>query len=797
MKQYFRSQINPKSLSIRDLLEAREAFHVHLYNKQNVIATAIGKFRIRKRDLDSKFPFVSNDNQDSPPRTLDNSVVKPWSWPCILVFVDKWLSRKQMRETPEDVVPSFVYMPDGRAIPLCVVFAPRSESNRPKLNDLVFTPRLMGGGYPVISEVQGQQRIGTIGCLVTDGHSVYALTNKHVTGEITSSNESQGNVIYTLINGKACKIGYGYPKQLGKKLFGEIYQGWPGKNVYSNIDAGLIRLENITDFTAQIFGIGEMDDIVDLNFNNISLDLVGCPLRAFGGASGQMRGEIQALFYRYKSVGGFDYVSDLIIGKMLKDDLEFVTNPGDSGTLWFYDPNLSYLQEKEEEGEDLNKDDKNRSLKDNLIDTLENTEKGIDEKTTNHNDKFLKNDKEIKDLLNVTKENNVSKLRPIALQWGGQILMAGDQENDHKFALASFLSTICRDLDIEIVRNWNTGYSEYWGEIGHYKIGSKAIDLLSNQNLLKLMSANSDRISFEDNSLINENYRVSGSNVFVPLADVADLVWKYKRGQNGENEKPTHFADIDQDGNGNFRNKTLQGLFEEDHKNLNISIWNEFYESINKEPKDRGSLPFRIWQIYNEMVKFVKEKNTEKFVCAAGILSHYVGDACQPLHTSKYHAGLPENPSKVHGDFETEMLKRFTTEIVTGINNKLEGTKATPKVKGGNNAAIFTMELMKKAMETLPPLEIIQVFDESKGRYKFKKMFDKLGDKTIDCLCDGAQSLATLWESAWNEGNGDTIDQGELSVIDKNTLKSIYNDNTFLESFQLTDSGYKNALATQ
>jgi hypothetical protein len=96
------------------------------------------------------------------------------------------------------------------------------------------------------------------------------------------------------------------------------------------------------------------------------------------------------------------------------------------------------------------------------------------------------------------------------------------------------------------------------------------------------------------------------------------------------------------------------------------------------------------------MVKFVKEKNIDKFVCAAGILSHYVGDTCQPLHTSKYHAGLPENPSKVHGDFETGMIKRYAVEIVQGVNNKLAGTKVKPKVKGGNGAAVFTMKLMKK-----------------------------------------------------------------------------------------------------
>jgi len=564
------------------------------------------------------------------------------------------------------------------------------------------------------------------------------------------------------------------------------------KNVYSNIDAGLVKLENVTNFTAQIFGIGEMGEIVDLNPYNISLDLIGCPVRAFGGASGHMRGEIQGLFYRYKSIGGFDYISDLVIGKMIKDNVDFVTQPGDSGTLWFYDPSLTYLQETNEENIGNDKDnDKNNSA-------------------TLHADMVEKNNLDIKSKkkedirLNKNKihagaqssEKKALKLRPIALQWGGQVLMAGDQQNKHNFALASCLSTICRELDIELVRNWNTGYSEYWGEVGHYKIGSKAIDLLSNKKLLKLMKANSDAITFDDKSLIEERYKITGNNVFVPLSDVADLVWKNKRGPNGTNEKPNHFADIDKEGTGTFNHRTLFDVFKEDEDNLNIQVWNDFYESINENPGNRGSLPFRIWQIYIEMVKFLKAKDVEKFVCAAGILSHYVGDACQPLHTSQYFNGLPQNQnqSHVHSDYETGMLNKFTVEFVNGINNKLSGKKVNPTFTGGKNAAIFIMKKMKEVMENLPPLEIIKVYDESNGHNTINNLFETLRDKTIDCLCEGASSLAEIWESAWKEGHGDLIEERKLSLIGKETLISLYNDTKFLQSFQLKDEKYKDAL---
>jgi hypothetical protein len=37
-------------LTLRDLLSAREQFHLHLMHKPNVVATAVGRYRIRKSD---------------------------------------------------------------------------------------------------------------------------------------------------------------------------------------------------------------------------------------------------------------------------------------------------------------------------------------------------------------------------------------------------------------------------------------------------------------------------------------------------------------------------------------------------------------------------------------------------------------------------------------------------------------------------------------------------------------------------------------------------------------------------
>src|SRR5664279_5327044 len=118
-------------LSLRDLIEAREMFHAHLINKKNVVATAIGRYLIRLDDIDDNGKY--DPQKKKVARTLDNSVVIDISWPCILAFVDQWEQKEKLISSEStDVVPSCVYMPDGRVVPICVVYAPKnpvSDSN--------------------------------------------------------------------------------------------------------------------------------------------------------------------------------------------------------------------------------------------------------------------------------------------------------------------------------------------------------------------------------------------------------------------------------------------------------------------------------------------------------------------------------------------------------------------------------------------------------------------------------------------------------------------------------------------
>src|SRR5262249_1671283 len=125
----------------------------------------------------------------------------------------------------------------------------------------------------------------------------------------------------------------------------KLYGGWNSKDVLVNCDVGLVEIDDIKRWKTDVVEIGQIDELYDLNTQNIGLNIIAehavkngqnitlnGKVTGYGAVTGRMYGELLALFYRYKSVGGKDYVSDFLIGGRDGDALN--VHHGDSGTLW-------------------------------------------------------------------------------------------------------------------------------------------------------------------------------------------------------------------------------------------------------------------------------------------------------------------------------------------------------------------------------------------------------------------------------------------------------------------------------
>jgi hypothetical protein len=262
----------------------------------------------------------------------------------------------------------------------------------------------------------------------------------------------------------------------------------------------------------------------------------------------------------------------------------------------------------------------------------------------------------------------------------------------------------------------------------------------------------------------------------------------------------------------------LLTLCKESDDNVEPKVWIDY---ANKFPAKKGQktgadgmglLPFRVWQLYDAMVDALDEGSKDKFLCAAGTLAHYIGDSCQPLHISYLHHGDPEHPvtrmvkhtrgkkagtsdpvndsANVHEDYEQTMFRNDTGETVkTKLKERLKRAPRPKLVESGKEAAVATVALTQSTFDEIHPRDIVDAYDDALKNDEAKAdilsmLWDKFGEKTVLVMADGCKLLACLWESAWEQGRGDS----RLKDIKESTqddLIELYDRKNFLTSYTL------------
>jgi hypothetical protein len=729
----FTRKIDFASLGILDLIQARDSHHKQLANLPNVIGTAIGRYLIRNDD-----PRLKDPNAPEPkvrgPRTIDKVTVANWSWPAVLVFVNKWQDPTDFAHNMDGYIPARIYLEDGRAVPTCVVAAPSLPRSERTMEQPHFALTRTAAGNALMRDAQEQERIGTVSCLVTDGADMYALTNGHVIG-------SEGEDLFGFDEvGHRKQIAIASATAQRSIVFSEAYPDWPAVRTFLTADVGIAKITDVADWDARLADGRRMGPVINLSVDTLNLDLINCPLFGYGAASGAMKGQVMALFYRYRSIGGSDYVADILIGPR-EEDQNVPTRPGDSGAIWLWDAQAD-----------------------------------IDSGKADPKDEGI--------------TQAVTEPRPLAVQWGGYASGGGSgtgSQSERQFALATSLSLACRLLDVEFIQDLGYERGQYWGKTGHYKVAWSACELVHDEFLSDLLSANQDRISVSDADLMAGTVPMNNAKTFIALADIADLYWRSAR----PNDAANHFADMDQpkveDPDNPGRDITLLEAWD-DPDTRTTDYWTRYYKSAGTDSKHMGALPFRAWEVFDLLVEYARDAKLTEFVCAAGCVGHYIGDACQPLHVSYLHHGNPDKPeeSPVHSTYETKMLDRFVNDLVAGVNSRLKGSKpSVKKMRDGSEAADHVVTLMRETLNRIPPQSIIDLFDDNPGRTRLQKMWEKLDDPTMDCIAEGAKALAQYWEAAWLEGRSDPGAvklPKKAAAIDETDLMALYRDKTFMPS---------------
>jgi hypothetical protein len=201
-----------------------------------------------------------------------------------------------------------------------------------------------------------------------------------------------------------------------------------------------------------------------------------------------------------------------------------------------------------------------------------------------------------------------------------------------------------------------------------------------------------------------------------------------------------------------------EGALDAPHRYAYLTV---LREEGNLQPEQLGLLPFRILELYQRLVTewslWRREADPQRrawiegrILNDAGLLGHYVTDGSQPHHTTIHYDGWAPSVSNpdaysteggFHGRFEAAFVDAHVSQ--EDVNRHVEAPRS---MAGATRAGVMSYLLSTHAL-----VEDLYRLDRDIG-------FDPGGPsraETVDFaserLAAGAQMLAVLWLSAWEE----------------------------------------------
>lgn len=213
-------------------------------------------------------------------------------------------------------------------------------------------------------------------------------------------------------------------------------------------------------------------------------------------------------------------------------------------------------------------------------------------------------------------------------------------------------------------------------------------------------------------------------------------------------EQPNHYLDMDAFGAYPFAEIPLS---EAEHQARH-----------GKKASSEGRVPWRVGEVYRELVAAFRAGDAARVLERAAVLGHYVADAYVPLHSLVNYDGQLTDQKGVHGRWETVMFARFERQIEPRVLPAAAERVEDPV------AAVFLVlrESFAEAQETLAAdREVAGTLDLAEtpedDRYDdgyYSRLFEREEERFVARLTSAAHLVGSLWYSAWDEAGRPAVD---------------------------------------
>jgi hypothetical protein len=200
--------------------------------------------------------------------------------------------------------------------------------------------------------------------------------------------------------------------------------------------------------------------------------------------------------------------------------------------------------------------------------------------------------------------------------------------------------------------------------------------------------------------------------------------------------------------------------------------------------KRAGTLPWTILDYVRDLTEAERAGDWERSALLSAVLSHYVADACMPLHTTVNYKGQQTGNlilndrtehRHVHLRFEVGMLRPFEPEIRERVLARVHQPTDTRPAKEVSDALVLVRELLRESRSRIDPIlqadkELTAKWEGRFGPEFYRDLYERTGALATEQLARGAEATASLWLYAWQAAGrpkmpGERVAFGEQVVL--------------------------------
>jgi predicted AlkP superfamily phosphohydrolase/phosphomutase len=269
----------------------------------------------------------------------------------------------------------------------------------------------------------------------------------------------------------------------------------------------------------------------------------------------------------------------------------------------------------------------------------------------------------------------------------------------------------------------STGHAEAWGFTAHRMANRKAVATLP-RPLRAFFEANAAYLA--EHAIDPDLWRAAGA----------------------AGEGPNHFLDMDA-----FGPYPFDGIPRSEAEHLRVH---------GKDALEKGRLPWRVAEVYAELVAAFRAGDLARILERAAVLGHYVSDAHVPLHAALNYDGQLSGQGGVHARWEAGMVERF--------ERQLDAAVLPAAAKHIPDPVAFTFSVLldsyARSLETLEadrdsagPRDFVETPEDD--RYDdayYSRLYEKEGRRLASRLAASATAVGSLWLSAWEDSGRPALD---------------------------------------